>query len=101
MSSKLLVVLVSAAFAASISLVNGLATPAQAEEAPALCDKGLDQSTDWIIPQSDEICQEGTGDFCASTCGEDHEGVQITEVCMTLGGVTSCECCCYYDEYMY
>jgi hypothetical protein len=94
MSSRLLFVLVSVAFAASISL----ATPAQADEAPALSVKGFDRSIDWIIPMSDEVCQEGSGAQCASTCGEDFENVQITEVCMTLGGVTSCSCCCYYDE---
>jgi hypothetical protein len=77
MSTRLLAVLVFAAFAASISLVTDLATPAQA--------------------QSDEVCQEGTLDFCESTCGEDHEGVQITEVCATYNGQTSCECCCYYE----
>jgi hypothetical protein len=77
MPTRLLVLLVFAAFVAAISLAPGLATPAQA----------------------DDVCYEGTGDFCASTCGEDHEGVQITEVCSTLGGQTSCECCCYY-EYM-
>lgn len=101
MSSRLLVVLVSVAFAASISLVPGSATPAQADEALALSSKGLDSSIDWIIPMSNEVCQEGTGSQCESTCGEDFEGVQITEVCSSLGGVTFCECCCYYDEYMY
>ena len=93
MSSRLFIAL---AFAASISLVTGLSTPAQADEAPALSDKELDHSIGWLFPRSDEICSEGTGDFCASTCGEDHD-VQITEVCTTYpGGQTQCECCCYY-----
>jgi len=74
MTTRLLVLLVFTAFVASISLVPGLATPAQA----------------------DDFCYEGTADFCASTCGEDHEGVEITEVCATYNGQTSCECCCYY-----
>lgn len=75
MSTRLLV---CAAFAASISLVTGLATPAP------------------ITPMSDPDCQVGGN--CESTCGEDQEGVQITEVCMTLDGVTTCECCCYYAD---
>ena len=44
-----------------------------------------------------EDCYEGTADLCASTCGEDMEGVEITEVCATYNGQTSCECCCYYQ----
>ena len=74
MNTRLLVLLVFAAFVASISLAPGLATPAQANE----------------------ICADGTADLCASTCGEDHQGVEITEVCVTYNGQTSCECCCYY-----
>lgn len=79
MSARLLLALIAVAFAVSISLVPGLATPAQAMS-------------------DDPVCQEGTGDFCESTCGEDHQGVQITEVCATYNGQTSCECCCYYEE---
>ena len=74
MSTRLRLVLVVAALAASISLMTGFATPAQA----------------------DDVCYEGTLAFCESTCGEDHEGVEITEVCATYNGQTSCECCCYY-----
>ena len=47
---------------------------------------------------SDWVCLEGTASFCESTCGEDHKGVQITEVCSTYNGQTSCECCCVYEE---
>jgi hypothetical protein len=73
MSTKLLVVLVVAAFAASISLAPGSAT-------------------------GSDFCADGTADLCESTCGEDHEDVQITEVCTTYSnGQTSCECCCYYE----
>ena len=68
----------SAAVAASLLLVTRLATPAP------------------ITAMSEPVCQEGTN--CESTCGEDFEGVQITQVCMTLGGVTSCQCCCYYAD---
>ena len=75
MTSRVLVFLAFAAFVASISLVPGLATPAQANE----------------------ICADGTADLCASSCGEDQEGVEITEVCWTYNGQTSCECCCYYQ----
>jgi hypothetical protein len=74
MNTRVLVLLAFAAFVAFISLVPGLATPAQA----------------------DGICAEGTADLCASTCGEDHEGVEITEVCSTYNGQTNCTCCCYY-----
>lgn len=75
MNTRVLVLLVFAAFVASISLWPGLATPAQANE----------------------ICADGTADLCASTCGEDHE-VEITEVCWTYNGQSSCECCCYYSD---
>jgi len=79
MSARLLLALVSVAFAVSLSLVPGLATPAQ-----AMAD--------------DPVCMDGTGGLCESTCGEDFPGVQITEVCATYNGQTSCECCCYYEE---
>ena len=66
MSTRVLVVLVAVAFAAFISLAPGSAT-------------------------GNDICADGTADLCASTCGEDHEGVEITEVCWTYNGQTSCE----------
>lgn len=75
MNNRVLVLLAVVAFTAIISFVPGLATPAQANE----------------------ICADGTADLCESTCGEDHEGVVITEVCSTYNGQTSCECCCYYS----
>ena len=76
MSTRLLVLLVFTALVASISLLPGLTAPARA---------------------ADDVCYEGTGDLCASTCGEDFPDVQITEVCATYNGQTSCECCCYYN----
>lgn len=51
-----------------------------------------------VEAMSDWVCQEGTIDYCLSTCGESHEGVQITQVCSTYNGQTSCECCCVYAE---
>lgn len=116
MSLRLLMVLVSAA--ASISLMTGLATPAQAAEVPALCYQGLADSADEGRPsvdqeaisptfmlrpiqKSDPICTDGPASVCESTCGEDHgEHVQITEVCSRYNGQTSCTCCCYYDYEM-
>lgn len=113
--SRLLMVLVSAAFVVSISPVTGLAAPAQADEVPALCYEGLEDSVGEgrpspdqaaisppfmlrPMPKSEPICAEGTASLCESTCGEDHgEGVQITEVCSRFNGQVSCTCCCYYD----
>lgn len=115
--SRLLMVLVSAAFVVSLSLVTGLAAPAQADEVPALCFAGLEDSAGEVrpsagqaaisppfmlrpMPKSEPICADGDASLCQSTCGEDHgEHVQITEVCSRFNGQVSCTCCCYYDYY--
>lgn len=98
MTTHSLVVLVSAAFAASVLLVTGLASPAQADEVPALCYESSDGGVSPIVSMSGEFCEEGPAEACESTCGEDHEDVEITEVCVTFNGKTSCECCCVYEE---
>ncbi len=114
--SRLLMVIVSAAFVVSLSLVTGLAAPAQADEVPALCYAGLLEDSAGEVrpsadrapvfppfmlrpmPKSDPICADGDASLCESTCGEDHgEHVQITEVCSRYNGQVSCTCCCYYD----
>jgi hypothetical protein len=58
----------------------------------------LTYSAPKAMAREDPVCNEGTADLCASTCGEDFPGVQITQVCATYNGQTSCECCCYYEE---
>ena len=58
----------------------------------------LTYSAPKAMARQEPDCMAGSGDLCASTCGEDVQGVQITQVCSTLNGQTSCECCCYYEE---